>query len=152
MSEATQLFEAVVSGDADRVRDLLAAYPGIVDARDGDGATPLHFAAFLGHREIVALLAAGGADLNARDTKHDATPAGWAIHQMRELGGLLAIEIEDALFAIRSRDVTWARRLVTRHPALLRARDAGGKSLVEHAMESGDSAIAALFARSGRSA
>ena len=147
MRELSELFDAVTSGDVERVRAVLAVRPEIVNARDDDGATALHHAAFLGHREIVWVLAASGADVNARDGKHDATPAGWAMHQLRELGGLLAIEIDDALFAIRSRDSEWTRRLVTRHPALLAARDAAGKPLAEHARESGDPSIIALFAR-----
>jgi hypothetical protein len=31
------------------------------------------------------------ADINARDDRFDATPAGWAIEYLRGLGGLLAI-------------------------------------------------------------
>ena len=125
---------------------LLRAHPELARAHDADGATALHHAAFNGHRELVAALVDAGAELNARDAIHDATPSGWAIHYLRELGGLLAIEIEDALYAIRTRDVVWARRLVTRHPALLEATDVHGKPLATHARESGEAAIAELFA------
>ena len=85
------------------------------------------------------------ADLNARDSQHNATPSGWAIHYLREMGGLLAIEIEDVLFAIRRRDVDWVRRLVTRHPALIDAKDLNGTPLATHARDSGDPEIAAVF-------
>jgi hypothetical protein len=142
---ATSFFEAVESGDIDRVRHLLVEQPTLATARDERGATAMHHAAFRGHREIVALLCQQGADLNARDGTHDATPSGWAIHYLRELGGLLTIEIEDALYAIRTRDATWAARLVKRHPALVTAVDAQGRSLAEHARASGVPAIAALF-------
>jgi len=141
----TSFFEAVESGDIDRVRHLLIEQPTLATARDVRGATALHHAAFNGHRAIVTLLCANGAELNARDGVHDATPTGWAIHHLRELGGLLTIEIEDALYAIQTRDVTWATRLVTRHPALLTAADAEGKPLAEHATATGVPAIAALF-------
>ncbi len=146
MDETTQFFEAVEAGDIGRVRSLLSPHPELVRARDADGATALHHAAFVGARELVTLLLASGADMNARDATHDATPSGWAIHYLRELGGLLAIEIEDVLYAIRTRDATWARRLVTRHPALVGATDAHGKPLTAHARESGDATIAELFA------
>jgi len=125
---------------------LLRAHPELARARDADGATALHHAAFNGHRTLVAALLDAGADLNARDATHDATPSGWAIHYLRELGGLLTIEIEDVLYAIRTRDVAWTRRLVTRHPALIAATDPQGKPLAAHARESGDAAIAELFA------
>lgn len=92
------------------------------------------------------LLCASGAELNARDGRFDATPSGWAIHYLRELGGLLAIEIDDVLHAIHTRDVRWVRRLITRHPSLTGATDARGKPLAAHARESGDPEIAHLFA------
>ena len=83
--------------------------------------------------------------LNARDNLHDATPSGWAIYYLRELGGLLAIEIEDLLVAIETRNATWARRLVTRHPQVIDARDARGTLLAALARASSDPAIANLF-------
>lgn len=91
---------------------------------------------------------AAGAELDARDARFGATPYGWAIEYLRELGGLLAIEIEDVLYAIRTRDARWARRPVTRHPALVDAADAHGKPLAAYARESGDPEIADLFASS----
>ena len=149
MIPSPEFFDAVASGDVERVRHQLAMDPTLVRAHDADGATALHHAAFLGHREIVTLLHDHSADINARDHRHDATPSGWAIHHLRELGGLLAIEIEDALFAIRGGDAVWARRLITRHPALVKATDVHGKALADHARESGIPAIAELFAGRG---
>jgi hypothetical protein len=152
MNELGQFFQAVESGDVERVRILLAAHPELARARDPEGATALHHAAFHGHRALVTLLCDGGAELNARDERFDATPSGWAIHYLRELGGLLAIEIEDLLYAIQTRDAKWARRLLTRHPPLVDATDAHGKPLAAHARESGDREIANLFASSASGA
>jgi hypothetical protein len=95
----------------------------------------------------VELLLDAGADINARDATYGATPAGWAIHYLRERGALLAIEIEDVLFAIRRGDADWAERLVTRHPWVVDAVDREGKPLAAHAANSGDPKIARLFAR-----
>ena len=60
------------------VRVLIAA--GLdVDARDSDGRTPLHWAAFMGqNRALAALAAAPGIQLEAVD-KTGHTPLGWAI-------------------------------------------------------------------------
>jgi ankyrin repeat protein len=145
MNETQEFFRAVEQGDADRVVRLLASNRELARARDGDGATALHHAAFHGHRSLVEILVAAGADLNARDAEHDATPTGWAIHYLRERGGLLAIEIEDVLYAIETRDARWVMRLVTRHPALRDATDRHGTSLATRARESGDAAIAEVF-------
>jgi hypothetical protein len=140
-----ELFSAVSSGNVKRVRELLATERGAASARDDEGATPLHYATLNGHREIVELLLANGADINARDTQFGATPAGWAIEYLRERGGLLGMEVEDLLLAIRQNDVRWARRFLTRLPALASARDAHGTALSEHASESGNEEMARLF-------
>ena len=147
MDQTSAFFLAVEQGDLETVRTLVAADPALVRARDAIGATALHHAAFHGNRAIAELLHAAGADLNARDGTHGATPAGWAIHYLRERGALLAIEIEDVLFAIRRGDVAWLERLVTRHPALLGAADRSGTPLASHAAATRNPAISRLFAR-----
>lgn len=76
---------------------------------------------------------------------HGATPGGWALHTLRERGALLAIEIEDVVFALDRGDVTWARRLIMRHPALTTARDAEGRPLAAHALVRATPELRALF-------
>ena len=44
------------------------------------GETPLHHAAYGGHPDIVKLLLARGAEVNAIDESHEATPLGWAMY------------------------------------------------------------------------
>ncbi len=141
---ALELFAAVKSADAAKVRQLLSDDPGLVRARDDDGATAFHHAAERGHREIVSLLLEAGADVNARDDRFHATPAGWAIEYLRERGAVLGMEIDDLLLAIRERDVGWVRRLVTRLPALASAADRSGRPLARHARECGNEEIARL--------
>lgn len=147
MSETEEFFAAVSSGNLNRIRELLARTPSLVRVRDAEGATPLHYAAFRGDRELVRVLVDGGADVNSRDERYDATPAGWAIEYLRELGGLLAMEIEDMLFAIRRGDAAWARRILQRMPSLANCIDRDGKPLMQHAEESGHSDIMRLFRR-----
>jgi hypothetical protein len=57
---------------------MLDADPKRVHERGGDGQTPLHFAR---SREVVDLLLERGADPDARDVDHRATPAKWMLHQ-----------------------------------------------------------------------
>jgi ankyrin repeat protein len=143
---SAELFLAVASGNEERVRELLASDPSAARSKDDEGATPLHYATLNGHRTIAQALLEQGADVNARDGRFGATPTGWAIEYLREAGGLLAIEIDDVLFAIRQKDAPWVRRFLTRLPTLAQARDAHGKPLSEHATESGNDEIARLFA------
>ncbi len=45
---SAELFSAVASGNTERVRMLLASDPCAANAKDGDGATPLHYATLRG--------------------------------------------------------------------------------------------------------
>ena len=101
---------------------------------DAAGATALHYAAFAGHSDVARLLIQHGANINARDAKFNATPAGWAIEYLREMNGLLGIELEDFAFAVREGDLKWIARFLNRFPALRDAADRDGtpfRKLVE---------------------
>jgi hypothetical protein len=55
-----------------KLRELVAADPGVVHARGGDGQTPLHFASTV---EVAEFLLANGAAIDARDVDHESTAA-----------------------------------------------------------------------------
>jgi len=61
------IFDAVTKGDVPLTRKLLAQDPASLQARNEDGRTSLHLAAACARKEIVALLLAHGADVNAAD-------------------------------------------------------------------------------------
>jgi hypothetical protein len=62
-----------------------------VNVRLQDGATGMHLAAYLGHRELVQFLLEQGADKTAHDQKFDGSPAGWAAtFGHREIATLIA--------------------------------------------------------------
>lgn len=77
-----EIIKAAKSGHLERLRVLLAADPGLVHARDSDGSTPLHCATWKGHPEVVALLLAAGADVNAMNNNEHwgTTPLHAAAH------------------------------------------------------------------------
>lgn len=59
------VFEAAILGRSGRVGELLDADPELARAYSADGFTALHFAAYYGSQETVALLIERGADIEA---------------------------------------------------------------------------------------
>jgi ankyrin repeat protein len=106
------IFKAAKSGDGATVRALLAADAGLVHARDADASTPLHYAVWKGHRELVALLLAAGADVNARNTNEHwgTTPLHAAAHANEKAIALRLLE----------------------HGADAEARDGNGRTPLDH--------------------
>jgi hypothetical protein len=145
MSDLANLTEAAKEGDLDRVATILDANEDLANQRDESGASPLHYATLNGHREIARLLIERGADLNSPDGQFGATPAGWAIEYLREMGGYLAIELDDFAYAIKQGDTRWIARFLERFPALRQASDLHGKPFQQHARESGEQEVAKLF-------
>jgi len=61
-----QMIKAAKKGDVAAVQHLLGIDKALVDARDKDGSTPLHCAAWKGHAAVAKVLLQAGADVNAR--------------------------------------------------------------------------------------
>ncbi|WP_187143190.1 ankyrin repeat domain-containing protein [Terriglobus albidus] len=139
------LLEAAKRGDDGEVRKIVTQHPGLVHQRDERGATVLHHAAFGGHRAIAEFLIQQGAEINTRDGEFGATPAGWAIEYLREMGGFLAVELDDLAFAIERGDAIWVARLLRRFPALRRANNSDGTPFSQLAEQTGDPQITRLF-------
>jgi hypothetical protein len=68
------IHQAARAGDAARVTALLAEDPGLVNAADRAGWTPLHFAAQRGSTDVAELLLARGASLEAQLAEGGGTP------------------------------------------------------------------------------
>jgi ankyrin repeat protein len=64
MDDEKAAIKAAKAGDIAAVRKVLAAHPGLIRARDKDGSTLLHCAAWKGHAELVRVLLDAGADIN----------------------------------------------------------------------------------------
>ena len=74
-----RLVEATQDGNLTAVRMMLAAgWP--TDGRGQDDGTALHWAVFLGISEIARELLRYGAAVEARESRYNGTPLGWAIY------------------------------------------------------------------------
>ena len=71
------IFAAAIVGDTNQVAALLKEDPKLINARDGDGKTALHWAALYGQKKVVELLLAEKADVNSLDGD-GFTPLHWA--------------------------------------------------------------------------
>ena len=145
MDDFEKLIEAAKGGNVADVRAILHGHAELINQRDQLGATALHHAAFGGHRGVVQALVEQGAQINAADSQFGATPTGWAIEYLREMGGLLAIELDDLTYAIRRGEVEWVARFLERFPALRGASDTQGRPFKLLARQSGNLEIAELF-------
>jgi|WetSurMetagenome_2_1015567.scaffolds.fasta_scaffold65069_2 ankyrin repeat protein len=67
------IHSAAQAGNLAIVKTMLGEKPNLVSRKNCDGARPLHLAALYGRKDVVELLLANKADLNARDCSR-ATP------------------------------------------------------------------------------
>jgi hypothetical protein len=91
------------------------------------------------------LLAERGANINSPDGQFGATPTGWAIEYLREMGGFMGIELTDLAYAIQMGDTRWVARFLQRFPSLREMSDTNGTPFRELARSSGNKEIAKLF-------
>jgi ankyrin repeat protein len=116
---------------ADLLARMIAEDPACVRQRGGDGQTPLHFAR---SRQVADMLLGAGADIDARDVDHRATPAQWMLERARgagryELARYLVERGASAdIFLVAALGLTErAREMVARDPGLLDLRTGQGE-------------------------
>jgi hypothetical protein len=104
--------EAARAGLTDKLAEMLALDPSLIDAKGMDARTPLHCA---GTVAVAALLLDHGARIDARDEDHDSTPAQWRIGESPDVARFLLERgtKADIFLAAALGDVALAERLVT---------------------------------------
>jgi uncharacterized protein len=122
------LFEAACLGNLESVAALLKAEPQSINSKGFGGATALHFAAFLGHREVVRALLQKKAEVNlAAAGFGNATPLHSAVANNH-------LEIAEMLIA---------------KGAKVDARQAGGLTPLHETALAGHKELAELLIRKG---
>jgi ankyrin repeat protein len=105
----------------EKLRELIAADPAVVNARGGDGQLPLHFASTV---EIAEFLLASGADIDARDIDHVSTAGQWMLRERPEVARYLISRgcKTDILMAAALGDIDLVRRHLDADPDSIRMR------------------------------
>src|SRR5215831_14124687 len=84
-----QILAAAQHGNVEKVEELLAVDPALVNAKEDYDKTPLHWAAEKNYRRLAKVLIAAGADINA-ETTWGSTPLQWAANMgCRDVADLL---------------------------------------------------------------
>ena len=114
------VWSASAHGRVDVLGELLDRDPSSVNAPGGDGGRPLHFAST---PEVVELLIARGADLEARDVDHEGTPVQHHVRRSDLLRVLLHYGAQPDIFtAIALDEIDLLRRILENDPDSLDAR------------------------------
>jgi ankyrin repeat protein len=131
-----QIFAAVVSGDAARVAELLAADPAAANAQTDLGQTPLHVIGSRGSegRMVAGLLLSAGADRKARDKEGLRPEFPWW---------------EEIMTALEAGDEEWARELLSGDPGFAIYQSERGRTPLHVAAASGLTEIAARLIEAG---
>jgi ankyrin repeat protein len=122
------LFLAAMFGNADRLRELVAADPQGVKAYSADGWTALHLAAFFNQPDAARALLDAGVDVNARST-----------NQMNNM----------ALHAAAAGRATSVARMLLENGANVNARQHGGWTALHAAAQSGNAELARILIAAG---
>src|SRR6266850_1264737 len=104
-----------------RLRELILANPQGVNARGGDGQTPLHFASTI---EIAEYLLDQGAEIDARDLDHESTPAQYMVRDRQDVLRYLIQRgcKTDVLMASAVGDADLVRKHLDADPECVRVR------------------------------
>ncbi|MCW3094931.1 MAG: Ankyrin [Chthonomonadaceae bacterium] len=113
----------------DRLADLIDADPTLVNARGGDGQSPLHFAASI---DIARFLLDHGAEIDLCDLDHGGTPAQTLVADRPEVSRyLLSRGAElDIFMAVQLGDIDLVQQALAADPDSLHARVNAGKFTV----------------------
>ncbi len=157
---AEQIHELAQKGDLEGVKTLIEQNPELVNARDKDGRTPLHWACRGVHLEVVKFLVDKGADVNAEDSNKVVPLHSLAIRNSTEAIELLLargadVDAKDygantalhhaavynakyavALLVKKGADIE-SRENYGRTPLILCARERGGPETIRILLEAG---------------
>lgn len=159
----SDVFALAQSGDSQRLKGVLESNPELSNTENDQGLTLLGYAAHFGHKDVVQVLIAFGADVNAvSHSKLDFIPSNTALHaaiagqrNMDVMKLLLEHGANTNIFdsnghtclhtAAFHDDNIEIINLLIEHGAEVNAKVEGGKTALDLALENGNQKIAELL-------
>ncbi|MBD0382305.1 ankyrin repeat domain-containing protein [Paenibacillus sedimenti] len=161
------VFQSAQSGDATRLKEILKSHPNLANTENGDGLTPLGFAAHFGHPQAVQVLLDHGADVNAvSHSKISYIPSNTALHAA--IAGERNVDVIKLLLDNKAQttimdgnghtclhtaafhdDNIELIQLLIEHGADVHARAEGGATPLSLALEQGNNKVAAFLRQNG---
>ena len=141
MSEKHYLHEVARDGKLEKAKAWISHNPDLVFSRKSDGSTPLHWAATGGHKDVVMLLLANGAEVNARSDNGDT-----ALHNARDHEQVAELLLAHGAEVDAKNNEgktpfhlagTKVAELLLAHGADINASDHNGRTRLHHAAEYG---------------
>ena len=108
-------------GMFDRLVEVIGQDAGAVNARAGDGKSPLHYASTV---DIAKLLLSRGAAIDALDVDHESTPAQYLVREHPDVARFLVTRgcRTDILLAASLGAIALVRRMLDAEPGLVQTR------------------------------
>jgi ankyrin repeat protein len=146
LAHGGEIHAAAMRGDVEKVKALLAADPDLVSSKDEHGWTPLYFAAGSGHKDVVELLLANKADVNALNQNFTPLRAAILNHHPDVADLLIASNAQVTIFdAAGGGYVNIVKAQLKADPALATATDDSGWTALHFAARNGHLDVAKLL-------
>jgi len=165
-----EVFQAAQTGDAARLKEILAAHPHLANTENSEGLTPLGYAAHFGSKDAVQVLLDYGAEVNALShSKIPYIPSNTALHaaiagerNLDVINLLLAHQAKTSIFdsnghtclhsAAFHDDSIELIRLLIEHGADVNAKAGGGETALSLATKQENHEAAQFLRQNGADA